>query len=169
MVVQDCPVLKLAPQLLVWEKLWSPFSRLISAISRGSTPTLVRVVLTWAVQTQAPLLPLATNTHPSPNEGGSSLAAGPEEKQANCADPRTVPPLPAADAIMPMGPPRLIHVAIPVAASTRAILESDDVHCRGKLLCVVGAWLKVPVALKGMVPSGGIAWAFPGCTLMEIS
>ncbi len=75
-----------------------------------------------------------------------------------------MPLLPAAVAVMPIGPPAVTQVAIPVFGSRVATLWSDEDHCAATFACVVGAESNVPVALKGTVPSGAEATASLGCT-----
>lgn len=58
--------------------------------------------------------------------------------QVRAAVPVMEPPFPAADALMVTGPPVATQVAIPVEESTVAMVASEDVHCAGKFVWVLG-------------------------------
>jgi hypothetical protein len=88
--------------------------------------------------------------------------------QCKDAEPFTVLSFPAADALMVTGPPTATHVAAPVFASMVAMFASEEFHCAGRLSCVSGARLKVPVALNGTL-SPRIAVVLFGWTVTEIS
>ena len=49
-----------------------------------------------------------------------------------------VPAIPAADAVMVMGPPIPTQVAAPVLGLTVAVVVSEEVHCAGIFVWVVG-------------------------------
>ena len=71
---------------------------------------------------------------------GLRLATGLGEIwHVRAAVPFSMPPFPAADALMVTGPPIEMQVAAPVLASMLTVLVSEEVHCARRLLSVTGA------------------------------
>lgn len=134
-MVHDCPVCKFDGQSLNSEKGDEGCDMLL--MFKGAPPVFVNVALPLP-HTQPTGWPISW--HSKCNVVGLSTATGfGKIWHVNAAEPLTVVPFPAADAVILTGPPTEAHVAAPVFASTVAMFLSEDTHCAGRSFCARGA------------------------------